>query len=107
MFTVTVSGRPGRAAFQAAARWQASSSTRAPNGMIIPLSSATGMNAEGGTGPRSACDQRSSASAPLIRPVVTSTIGWYTSPSSPPSMARRKSASSETRSTMATCIRGS
>ena len=47
-----------------------------PMGMIKPVFSARGMNLSGGIIPISALCQRSSASAPMIFPVLTSTCGW-------------------------------
>jgi hypothetical protein len=47
-------------------------------GTIMPLLSATGMKSAGETTPRLGCCHRSSASAPDSRPVLRSTIGWYT-----------------------------
>ena len=65
---MVVSGRP--ASTQARACLHASRSTQLPIGRIRPQSSATGMNCAGETGPRVGCVQRSSASAPVIAPVL-------------------------------------
>ena len=46
---------------------QAWSSTQCPKGVIRPKSSPSGMNCPGETMPRSGCDQRTSASAPIKR----------------------------------------
>ena len=41
-----------------------------------PVSSASGMNALGGTSAPSGLRQRISASAPVMRPVTKLTLGW-------------------------------
>ena len=43
---------------------------------MCPLSSATEMKFAGSSKPRCGCRQRTSASAPMMRPVASSTIGW-------------------------------
>ena len=51
--------------------------TQSPIDSIRPVSSATGMNSEGGTSdPSSASYQRSSASSATSRPDAVSKIGW-------------------------------
>ena len=47
-----------------------------PIGTLKPVSSASGMNWSGGIIPLCGWRQRSSASAPMILPVVMSTFGW-------------------------------
>ena len=42
---------------------------------MAPLASAAGMNSAGGNRPRSGCCQRTSASTPVILPVVTEAMG--------------------------------
>ena len=59
------------------AAWRhAVSRTHRPSGMIRPVSSASGMNASGGTRPRVGCCQRTSASKPTISVLSSVTIGW-------------------------------
>ena len=41
-----------------------------------PSSSASGMNAPGGSSPRSGCSHRTSDSNPATAPVAKSTMGW-------------------------------
>jgi hypothetical protein len=60
---------------QLTASAQASASTHFPSGTISPDFSATGMNMSGRTTTSPNC-QRNSASNPLTRFVVRSTIGW-------------------------------
>jgi hypothetical protein len=67
---------PGSVRPQSTICRHASSSTQLPIPRISPLSSATGRNASGESKPRLGCCQRISASAPLIRPLARSTIGW-------------------------------
>src|ERR1017187_5986183 len=55
---------------------QASCSTRAPIGMMSPLSSAIGIRTDGGTRPNFGLSQRTSASNPATRPVAKSNCGW-------------------------------
>jgi hypothetical protein len=76
--TLTVSGiRLRRRVFQPLARRHASCSTHNPIGTISPVSSATGTNRCGGTRPVPlGWRHRTSASTPLTRPSVSSTIGW-------------------------------
>ena len=62
------------------------------------------MKTLGGTVPRSRHTQRTSASAPMISPVPSSTIGWYSSRNSSRSIAARRSASTTSRSSAAVCI---
>jgi hypothetical protein len=52
------------------------SSSRCPTAPISPASSATGMNAPGGTQPRSGWGQRARASTEVMRPSVSDTRGW-------------------------------
>ena len=49
--------------------------TQRPNGTIVPASSASGMNSAGGTLPRRACGQRTSASNPATPRSASRTIG--------------------------------
>ena len=70
------SGAAGRDRRQRAAWRQAVSRTQRPSGTISPVSSASGMNAIGGTRPRVGCCQRTSASNPTTASVSRSTIGW-------------------------------
>ena len=65
-------------------------STQPPRAATRPLSSASGMNTAGGTDPSSGSSQRHSASQPTIRPLASSTRGWYSSRSALDSMARRR-----------------
>ena len=73
---ISSGGLSGRARDQAAAWRQAVCSTQRPSGTITPLSSATGMNSAGLTGPSSGQVQRVSTSRPVMRPLVTSICGW-------------------------------
>ena len=75
-----------------------------PIAPISPASSAIGMNAIGGIGPRSGWSQRTSASAPTGRPVSSCTIGWYATCSWPSARAVRSAASSSIRSRTRSCI---
>ena len=63
---------PGHPTASRQARW----STHSPSGTISPVSSATGMKAAGGTGPRTGWVQRISASSPVTRSPSRSTSGW-------------------------------
>ena len=65
----------GPACCQATFCRQAVCSTHLPIGTISPVSSATGMNCIGATGPRSGCSQRSSASMPVMRPLADIPLG--------------------------------
>jgi len=63
--------------FDQAAPWRrASRSTQRPIPVIAPVSSASGMNSNGGMSPRSGWFQRTSASNPIVRLSVSRTIGW-------------------------------
>ena len=70
---------------------QLSRSTQAPIGTIDPVSSATGMNSAGDTGPSVGLFQRSSASTAAISPVSSSNTGWNAIASSPRVSASRSS----------------
>lgn len=72
---------------------QAVSSTHWPIATIRPVSSATGMNSAGDSGPSSGLVQRNSASAPTVRPLRASTTGWYASRSASDEIARRSDCS--------------
>ena len=49
--------------------------TQAPMSTMSPVSSAIGMKSAGGTMP-ARLFQRTSASTPTMRPLLTSTVGW-------------------------------
>ena len=55
---------------------QASRSTKRPRGTMRPVSSARVMNPPGRTWPIVGWFHRTSASVPVIRPVVTEKTGW-------------------------------
>jgi hypothetical protein len=74
-FTDTrVGGKPSSC--QALFWRHASRNTHSDSGPIKPLSSASGMNADGSTNPTSGSRQRTSASMPTICPLRISTCGW-------------------------------
>ena len=107
-FTDTRSGVPtAHAAWKTAAWRQASKSRSRPSGTMRPVSSASGMNSAGETGPRSGCVQRASDSYARISPLRRSTTGWYTSVISPSATARARSTLSSRRATAAACMAGS
>ena len=75
---VTATGRAAESwpsSAQRVARAQLSVSTQRPMGTINPVSSATVMNSEGGTSPRSGCSHRTSASKPSRSPLSSEIIG--------------------------------
>jgi hypothetical protein len=51
-------------------------STHSPIGRIRPLASAIGMNSDGAIMPSCGCVQRSKASQPVTRRVLSSICGW-------------------------------
>jgi hypothetical protein len=55
---------------------QAVRSTQSPSGLMSPVSSASGMNSTGGTMPRVGWRQRTSASMPMILPLLRHACGW-------------------------------
>jgi hypothetical protein len=61
-------------------QWRASRQawaiTQSPSASISPISSATGMNTDGGTLPISGCCQRISASTPTTAPFEAEYVGW-------------------------------
>ena len=69
-----IAGRP--AARQAWPWRQACCMTHWPSGPITPEVSATGMKRAGEIMPSCGSSQRTSASAPMIRPVAMHTCGW-------------------------------
>ena len=85
---ILIAGRP--ASCQARAWRTAASITQALTWTMSPDSSATGTNSPGGIMPFSGCCQRTSASAPTMRPLAMSTLGWKCSSSSSRSMAWRR-----------------
>ena len=62
---------------------------------MSPVSSATGMNWDGGTMPSSGCFQRIRASTPATAPVVALSLGWKYRRNSSRSSALRSCDSSE------------
>ena len=91
-FTDTRSG--GRPASCQDLAWrQASASTQAPTGTTMPVSSSSGTKRAGSTTPHSGWRQRSSASAPVARPLAADTRGWKCSTNSWFLSARRSAAS--------------
>ena len=71
---MVTSGRPRSNQLRACSH--ARPSTQLPIVTIWPESSATGMKSAGGTDPRVGWVQRSSASAPMIAPVLKLIFGW-------------------------------
>jgi hypothetical protein len=66
------------------------SRTYAPSGMMMPDSSALPMNSAGASRPPVGWFQRTSASAPTMLPLCTSTTGWYQTTNSPRSNASER-----------------
>jgi hypothetical protein len=74
--TLTCGRAPDARSRQCARSASARSRTQVPSGTMSPVSSAIGMNSDGGTVPRRGLNQRSSASNPVVAPLTRSTIGW-------------------------------
>ena len=79
----------------------ASSRTQRPSATIVPVSSANGMKSTGEIEPRVGWSHRASASKPVMRSDVSSTMGWNARWSSPRSSAPRSSFLIPSRTTVA------
>ena len=107
-FTLIVSGGSSARFVFHSCTWRAASRIiHWSSGTIRPLETATGMNAAGETKPRVGLIQRTSASKPVMRPVLSETIGWKYVRNSPPASAARSSVSICCAAAACSCIFGS
>ena len=83
---------------------QTSCSTQQSTAEISELSSAIGMNSSGESSPKPGRSQRTRASAPITRSSASDTIGWYSTRSSWPVMARPRALRTENLVSTASCI---